>query len=144
MAATARTSDFYNDLFDILIDLSDSRQIIDDALTTEDIFVDADQFSDEDIEDDSKQIIDDILKDINHSEILMQYELTTIKKEPKRLNFKDVLLPKRKKKKPSLFASSEAICKKYKEIRQKKKDQLKFIKQVLMHSIDRRKIKEFS
>ena len=106
-------------------------------------FVDADQFSDEDIEDDSKQIID-ILKDINHSEILTQYELTTIKKEPESLNFKDVLLPKRKKKKPSLFASSEAICQKYKEIRQKKKDQLKFIKQVLMHSIDRRKIKELS
>ena len=37
MGATARTSDFCNDLFDILIDLSDSRQIIDDALTTEDI-----------------------------------------------------------------------------------------------------------
>ena len=37
MAATARTSDFCNNLFDILIDLSDSRQIIDDALTTEDI-----------------------------------------------------------------------------------------------------------
>ena len=64
-------SDFYNNLFDAVIDLSDSKQIIDDALTTEDIFIDDDQFSDEDIEDDSKQIIDDILKDINHSEILI-------------------------------------------------------------------------
>ena len=62
MAATARTSDFYNDLFDILIDLSDSRQIIDDAPTTEDIFIDDDLFSENDIEDDNNQIIDDILK----------------------------------------------------------------------------------
>ena len=31
-------------------------------------------FSENEIEDDDKQIIDDILKDINHGEILMQYQ----------------------------------------------------------------------
>ena len=64
-------SGFYNDLFDAVIDLPDSRQIIDDVPTTEDIFRGGDLFFDKDIEDDSKQIIDGILKDINHSEILL-------------------------------------------------------------------------
>ena len=133
MAATAQKSDFCNDFFDAIIDLPDSRQIIDDALTTEDIFIDEDLFNDKDIEDDNKQIVDDILKDINHSEILMQYEPTTIttkaiKRKPESLNFKYVLLPKRKNKKPSLLAANEAIHKTYKEIRQKKNNQLKFIK----------------
>ena len=53
----------------------------------------------------------------------MQYELkttlkttkTTNRKEPESLNFKDILLTKRKKKKPSLLASSKAIPKKYKK-----------------------------
>ena len=66
-----KKSDFYNDLFDAVIDLPDSRQIIDDVPTTEDIFRGDDLFFDKDIEDDSKQIIDGILKDINHSEILL-------------------------------------------------------------------------
>ena len=35
MAATAEKSDFYNNLFDAVIDLLDSRQIIDDSPTTE-------------------------------------------------------------------------------------------------------------
>ena len=72
-----KKSDFYDDLFDVVIDLLDSRQIIDDAPTAADIFTDDDLFSDEDIEDDNKQIIDHILKYINHSDILMQYEPTT-------------------------------------------------------------------
>ena len=58
-------------MFDAVIDLPDSRQIIDDVPTTEDIFRGDDLFFDKDIEDDSKQIIDGILKDINHSEILL-------------------------------------------------------------------------
>ena len=45
-------------MFDAVIDLPDSRQIIDDAPTTEDIFREDDLFFDKDIEDDSKQIID--------------------------------------------------------------------------------------
>lgn len=71
----------------------------------------------------------------------MQYELkptlkttkTTNRKEPESLNFKDILLTKRKKKKPSLLASSKAIPKKYKKIRQKKNDELNIIKQVVMY-----------
>ena len=80
----------------------DSRQIIDDASTTKDICIDDNQFSDEDIEDDSKQVIDSILKDINHSEILIQYKpkittTTTIKNEPESFNFKDTSLTKKRK-----------------------------------------------
>ena len=82
----------------------DSRQIIDDASTTKDICIDDNLFSDEDIEDDSKQVIDSILKDINHSEILIQYKLkitttttTTIKNEPESFNFKDTSLTKKRK-----------------------------------------------
>ena len=86
--------------------------IIDNAPNTEDVFTDEDLFCNEDIENDSKQIIDNILKDIN-----MQYEpkttTATIKKEPESLNFKNVLLPKRKKKKSSLLAANETIRKKY-------------------------------
>ena len=55
-------SNLDNDLFVAVIDLPDSRQIIDDAPTTEDIFIDDDLFSENDIEDDTNQIIDDILK----------------------------------------------------------------------------------
>ena len=80
----------------------DSRQIIDDASTTKDICIDDNLFSDEDIEDDSKQVIDSILKDINHSEILIQYKpkittTTTIKNEPESFNFKDTSLTKKRK-----------------------------------------------
>ena len=124
-----------------MIDLPDYNQIIDNGPTTEVIFIDDDLFSDEDIQDGSKQIIDDIFKDINQSEILMEYELTNatttttttttttaIKQDPKSLNFKDVLLSKRKQKKSSLLAASEAIRKKYKKVRQEENNQLKFIK----------------
>ena len=131
MAATAQKSDFYNDLLDVVIDLPGSRQSIHDAPNTENIFIDDDLLSDEDIEDDSKQTIGNILKDINDSEVLMQYKLTTttttkttttIKKELEILNFKDIFLPKRKKKILLLLPTSEVIHKKYKKIRQKKND----------------------
>ena len=86
-------------MFDAVVD---SRQIIDDASTTKDIYIDDNLFSDEDIEDDSKQVIDSILKDINHSEILIQYKpkittTTTIKNEPESFNFKDTSLTKKRK-----------------------------------------------
>ena len=73
MAATAQKKRLYNNLFDAVIDLHNSMQIIDNAPTTEDIFSDDNLFSEKDIEDDNKQIIDDILKDINYFNILMQY-----------------------------------------------------------------------
>ena len=73
MAATTQKSDFYNNLFDFMIDLPDCRSIIDDSPITKDIFIDDGLFSENDIEDDDKQIIDDILKDINYNDILMQY-----------------------------------------------------------------------
>ena len=53
---------FYDNLFDAVIDLLDNRQISDGWTTTEDIFIDDDLFTNKDIKDDSKQIIDNILK----------------------------------------------------------------------------------
>ena len=100
MTATAQKSDFYYYLFDAVVD---SRQITEDASTTKDICIDDNLFSDEDTEDDSKQVIDSILKDINHSEILIQYKpkittATTIKNDPESFNFKDTSLTKKKEK----------------------------------------------
>ena len=51
--------------------------------------------------------------------ILMQYkppekDLKIEQKTPETLNFKDILLPKRKKKKSSLLSTSKAISKKNK------------------------------
>ena len=125
-----------------MIDLPDNRQIIDNKTTAEDIFIDHGLFHENGIEYDNMQIIDNILKVVNHSEILMQYtlpekDIKIEQKAPETLNFKDVLLPKRKKKKSSLLSASQAISKKYRKIRQKKNDKLKFIKRVPIHSRDR-------
>ena len=101
MTATAQKSDFYYYLFDAVVG---STQIIDDASTTKDICIDDNLFSEEDTEDDSKQVIDSILKDINHSEILIQYKpkitttTTTIKNDPESFNFKDTSLTKKPEK----------------------------------------------
>ena len=107
-------------------------------------------FSENDIEDDNKQIIDDISKHINYGEILMQYkppekDIKIEQKTPKTLNFEDILLPKRKKKKSSLLSTSKAISKKFK-IRRNKNEELKFIKQVPLHPRDRlvRKVKNIT
>lgn len=62
-----------------MIDLPGNRQIIDNAPTAEDIFIDDDLFSDEDIEDDSKQIIDFLSKDVIYGDILMKYVLPDTK-----------------------------------------------------------------
>ena len=55
-----KESDFYNKLFDPVIDLPDYRQIIDNVPTTENIPIDDDLFSDKENKDNSKQIKDDI------------------------------------------------------------------------------------
>ena len=39
MAATAQKSDFYNNLFDAVIDLPNSRQVIDNTPTTEELLL---------------------------------------------------------------------------------------------------------
>ena len=88
------------------------------APTAEEIFIDDDLFSESDIEDDNRQIIDDILKDISYGDILMQYappekDIKTEQKTPETLNFKDIVLPKRKKKKSSLLSTSNGISKKF-------------------------------
>ena len=51
-------NDFCNDLFVAVIDLPESRKIIDNAPKTEDIFIDSNFFIENDSEDDDKKIID--------------------------------------------------------------------------------------
>ena len=51
-------------------------------------------------------------------DILMQYappekDIKTEQKTPETLNFKDIVLPKRKKKKSSLLSTSKGISKKF-------------------------------
>ena len=109
-------------MFDAITDFPNPRQVIDDAPTTEDVLIDDDLFSKNDIEDDDKQMIEDILKNINYGDILMQYTppekyIKIEQKTPETLNFKYILLPKRKKKKSSLLSISKTISKKYKKIR---------------------------
>ena len=56
-------------MFDPIIGFPDSRETIDNAPTTEDIFIDDDLCSENDIEDDNQQIIDNVLKNINYRDI---------------------------------------------------------------------------
>ena len=62
-----------------------------------------------------------------NGDILMQYkppekDFKIEQKTPETLNFKDILLPKRKKKKPSLLSTSKAISKKNTEKYRKYRD----------------------
>ena len=59
---------------------------------------------------------------------LPEKDIKIEQKTPETLNFKDILLPKRKMKKSSLLSTSKATSKKYQKIRRKKNDKLKFIK----------------
>ena len=56
-AATKQKSSFYDKLFDDVKDVPDSRQIIYDTPTTEDIFIDDELFSDADTKD-TKNLVD--------------------------------------------------------------------------------------
>ena len=124
MIAPAQKSDFYYYLFDAVVD---SRQIIDDASTTKDICIDDNLVSDEGTEDDSKEVIDNILKDINHSEILIQYKpkittttTTTIKNDPESFNFKDTSLTKKKRKNSRYLPRAELSIKSIKNLDKRK------------------------
>ena len=112
-------------MFDVTIDLPDSRQIIDDAPATKDIFIDNDLFSENDIEDDDMQIIENILKDINYGDILMQYttpekDIKIEQKTPETLNFKGILLPKRTKKSHRYFLQVKQSVKNIKKLDKRK------------------------
>ena len=127
MAATAQKkpkSGFYNDLFDTIIDLPDSRQMIDDTPATIN-FIDYDLFSENAIEDHIKQIIDDILKDINYSDILMQYtpsekDIKIEHRTPETLDFIDILMIKRKKKNHHNFLQVKQSVKNVKKLDKRK------------------------
>ena len=75
------------------------------------------------MKDEDKQNIDNILQQVNHSNICIAQSIVEIK-EKNRLKpawknfFSDILLPKNPKK--SLLKASRAISKKYKKIRAKK------------------------
>ena len=92
-------------MFDDVKDIPDSRQIIDDVPTTEDIFTDDGLFSDTDTKD-TKNLVDVITQETDVNDILFDHVLidTTPNVPPPAdpsLNFSDILLPKSKGKKKS-------------------------------------------
>ena len=101
-------------------DIPDSRQIIDDAPTTEDISIDNELFSDTNTKD-PKNLIDIITQETDVTGILFDHvPIDTIPSVPRPpnpwLKFLDILLPKNKGKN----VVAKKISKKYKKIRQKK------------------------
>ena len=67
--------DFYNKLFDDVKDISDSRQILDDApTTTEDIFIDDGLLSDSNTKD-TKNLVDVITQETDVNDILLYHVL---------------------------------------------------------------------
>ena len=107
-------------MFDDVKDIPDSRQIIDDAPTTEDIFIDDELFSDTDTKD-TKNIVGVIKQEIDVNDILFDHvAIDTMPNVPPppdpSYNFLDILLPKNKGKN----TTGKKISKKNKKIRQKK------------------------
>ena len=87
-------------MFDDVKDIPDSRQIIDDVPTTEDIFIDDALFSDTDTKD-TKNLVDVITQETDVNDILSDHvPIDTTPNVPPppdpSLNFSDILLPKSK------------------------------------------------
>ena len=87
-------------MFDDVKDIPDSRQIIDDVRTTEDIFIDDELFSDTDTKD-TKNLVDVITQETDVNDILFDHvPIDTTPNVPPppdpSCNFSDILLPKSK------------------------------------------------
>ena len=100
-ATKQKKVDFYDKLFDDVKDIPGTRQIIDDTLTTEEIFVDDKLFSNADTKD-TKNLVDIITQeiDVNHS-LFDHVPIDTTPNVPESpdpfLIFSDILLPKNKR-----------------------------------------------
>ena len=99
-AAATRRKNFYDRLFDNVKDIPGSRQIIDDAPMTEDIFIDDELFSDTDTKD-KKNLVDVITQETDVNDSLFDYvPIDTTPNVPPPpdplLDFLDILLPKNK------------------------------------------------
>ena len=119
-ATKQKEVDFLDKLFDGVKNIPDSRQIIDDTPTMEDIFIDDELFSDTNTKD-TKNLVDVITKETDVNDILFDH--VPIDKTPNvppppdpSLNFSDISLPKNKGKN----AAVKKISKKYKKFKQKK------------------------
>ena len=127
--------DFYDKLFDDVKDIPDSRQIIDDAPATEDIFIDDELFSDTDTKD-TKNLVDVITLETDVNDVSLDHvPIDTTPNVPPPpdplLNFPDILLAKNKGKN----TIAKKISKKHKKNRQKKDK----IKELTRKAIDNMK-----
>ena len=73
--------DFYSDLFDAVADVPPEKVRIKEASKIEDIFIDDDLSSDTKIENGNKQYIDDLLKQVNHSDMRIAQPIVQPKTE---------------------------------------------------------------
>ena len=118
-ATKQKRDDYYDKLFDDITDEGDRRQIIDDVVKTEDIFVDDNYLFDNDDTQETKTICDYVLDDIDRNNVL--FEHVPVDDTPNYLSlpdplpsFSDFLLPKNKSKKKA----AKIFFKKYQKMRQ--------------------------
>ena len=95
--------DYFDKLFEDVQGEPDSRQKIDDAITTEDIFIDDDLFSDND-QQDILDFVDKIRSEIDTDNILFEHEpmdaTPSVQLEPEpRFDFTDILFKESNKNK---------------------------------------------
>ena len=95
-----KREDYCEKLFDDITDKGDRRQIIDDVVKTEDIFIDNYYLFDDDDEQKTKNICDNVLDDINTDDVLFEHvpvnETPNYPSPPDLLpGFSDILLPKK-------------------------------------------------
>ena len=114
-----KRDDYYDKLFDDITDEGDRRQIIDDVVKTEDIFIDDNYLFDNDDTQETKTICDYVLDDIDRKNNL--FEHVPVDDTPNYLSlpdplpsFSDFLLPKNKSKKKA----AKNFFKKYQKMRQ--------------------------
>ena len=104
-ATTKQKRDDYCDkLFDDITGEGDTRQIIDDIVKTKDIFIDDNYFFDHDYIQETKNICDYVLDDIDTNDVLFEDvpvdDMPSYPSPPDPLpSFSDILLPKNKSKK---------------------------------------------
>ena len=112
-ATRQKKFDYYDKLFEDIQEIDDSRQKIDDAPKTEDIFIDDELFSDSDKKD-VKTLVDFINAEANVDDILFDYEpidaTPNVQLAPElTLTFSNILLPKNNGK----TKAAKKISKKY-------------------------------
>ena len=73
-ATNQKREDYYDQLFDEITDKDDRKQTIDDRANTDDIFIDDDYLFDEDDAQETKNLCDYVLDDVDQNHILFKHK----------------------------------------------------------------------